>query len=117
MSESGEGKAVVTIDSLPIVCALKGPMPDGSGGTVSYSNAELALDRIELNMPLIFELGNSEQEKEALEAAGRIVAMVNGLVLEGFLDLLDEAHRELSARGGYRAKNKPQKPIEAPSSL
>jgi hypothetical protein len=117
MSDGKGEMIVVSIASIPLNVSLTARMPGEKGGWLDYSNHEFGVSEIPLTMPLVFELGNGEQETAALKRFRDAVNLLQRATIDAWFDQLDMIHDELEARGGYRAKNKPQKPIEAPSSL
>jgi len=92
----------VSFSTFPIRVELKGPMPDGSGGALSYTNMSLGAAEAELQTPLEVEVEVPDGEDaslRALEEALRIAAVsARTLVTDQFFAWVDELEAEMAKR-------------------
>lgn len=106
-----EGEIVVEIEAVPILATFKGPIPNGSGGAISYSNHELGIPEIKLKFPVGLTVGDEESEARLISLLARGAAVISEAVHTAFWEQFDRLDAELRARGGYRPKT------ETPDSL
>lgn len=102
MSER-QGK-VVRVTTIPAHVFFEGPIPDGSRGTVSYSNHELGIKDLILETPLEFEIGDEASEAIFLETLTSMISLVSMATQKAFLEQLDRIDAEFKARRGYGPK-------------
>lgn len=105
-----EGK-VVEVSYVPVRVAMKAPLPTGRGGAISYSNHEMGMERVNLDTPLKFILGDEESMAAAVREMAEIASVVSEAVQVAFFAQLDRLDSEMKARGGYRAK------VQTPDTL
>jgi hypothetical protein len=92
----------VVIASIPAISRLQAPLPDGFGGTLSYSQHEVAVSGVELETPITFTIGDPGSELEAEKAIAAVVRVVSRGVMAAFAEQVDVIHGFMAQRGGYR---------------
>lgn len=102
---------IVGISFIPVRATMKAPLPTGRGGAISYSNHEMGMEGVKLDVPLTFVLGDEESMTAVARQMAEIASVVSEAVQIAFFAQLDRLDGEMKARGGYRAK------VQTPDTL
>ena len=100
-------RKVVAFRSIPIQIEIRGPIPNGRGKAIAYSNMALIAASVELDQPLRIEVEVGDEEdsddlspEAVMEALRRYSIMAREVVSAQFLKWVDEMEAAMEERSG-----------------